>query len=126
MSRPWRGNVRELKNAAEPYVLGFLADGEVLDGRPLNLENPGTKRARREGNSSLSKQVQTFEKTLIEEALARYRGDIKATHAALGLPRKTFYDKMRKYGLRRKDYLKQCQAQSAFPTENPGGQGTVH
>lgn len=126
LSRPWRGNVRELKNAAERYVLGFLADGENLASRSPKLENLGTERERREGNTSLSKQVQAFEKTLIAEALIRYRGDIKATHTALGLPRKTFYDKMRKYGLRRKDYLKQCQTQSAFPAENPDGQAIVH
>ena len=36
---------------------------------------------------------------LIRSALARHRGDVRATVEALGVPRKTLHDKLRKHGL---------------------------
>ncbi|MFV0509276.1 MAG: helix-turn-helix domain-containing protein, partial [Shewanella algae] len=54
---------------------------------------------------SLTQRVEFFERLLIEEALAHNKGSIKLTMEQLELPRKTLYDKMRKYGLERKDYL---------------------
>ena len=41
---------------------------------------------------------------LIEEALALSGGGIKETLKLLGLPRKTLYDKMRKYKLDKQDF----------------------
>jgi two-component system C4-dicarboxylate transport response regulator DctD len=37
--------------------------------------------------------------------LIRTRGNVQAVCRILGLPRKTFYDKMRKHALKREDYL---------------------
>jgi len=88
MTHAWPGNVRELRNAAERFVLG-LADTD--DPAPLPL-------------LTLAEQVDLFEKSVIINELANNQGSIKATIEALGVPRKTFYDKMRKYGLRRDDY----------------------
>jgi len=48
--------------------------------------------------------VECFEKSLIQQALAAYNGNIKETMDSLGLPRKTLYDKMRKFGLDKADY----------------------
>ena len=48
--------------------------------------------------------VEAFEKALIKEALADSGGIIKDTMSLLGLPRKTLYDKMQKYGLDKKLY----------------------
>ena len=48
---------------------------------------------------SLSQQVELFERSLIEQALVDTSGSIKTAMECLGLPRKTLYDKMRKYGL---------------------------
>ena len=44
------------------------------------------------------------ERGLIEQQLKVNNGSIKDTMAALGLPRKTLYDKMKKYRLERADY----------------------
>ena len=38
---------------------------------------------------------------MIERELSRSRGDVASTCAALQLPRKTFYDKLRKHGIDR-------------------------
>ena len=90
MSYNWPGNVRELRNAAERFVL--LGDDDCL-----RLDDRGS-------NSpylpmSLPEQVEAFERALIEQALSESSGVIKQTMGLLGLPRKTLYDKMQKYGL---------------------------
>ena len=92
----WPGNVRELKNAAERFVLlGETAApnlGEVIH-------------ATEQGNSAnLHNRVEWFEKSLIEQALEKCEGSINATLEVLGTPRKTLYDKMRKYGIDKNQY----------------------
>ena len=99
MSQSWPGNVRELQNAAERFVLSSLT------GVP-DLWAPSGSTAVSEG-LSLPEQVAAFEKSIIAQELANQRGRISETHAELGVPRKTLYDKMRKYGLHRSDFAKQ-------------------
>jgi two-component system C4-dicarboxylate transport response regulator DctD len=53
---------------------------------------------------SLSQQVDCFERSLIEHALVSANGSIKDVMEDLAIPRKTLYDKMRKYGLKKSDY----------------------
>jgi two-component system C4-dicarboxylate transport response regulator DctD len=53
---------------------------------------------------TLPEQLECLERGLIEQQLKINNGSIKDTMAALGLPRKTLYDKMKKYGLDRVDY----------------------
>ena len=98
ISHVWPGNVRELRNVAERYDLGF---SEESDGAAMVAStdyDAGTHR------STLSEQVDLFERTIIEGELVKQQGNVKDTCEALGLPRKTFYDKLRHYGLRRDDY----------------------
>jgi two-component system C4-dicarboxylate transport response regulator DctD len=92
-SYSWPGNVRELKNAADRFVLGFGDEVEILGPEPA-----GTQRL------SLSEQVDLFEKSVIENELALHQGSVKTTVEALGIPRKTFYDKLRRYGLTADDF----------------------
>ena len=96
MSHNWPGNVRELRNLAERYVLL----GETCD---YNLEQLmyGEEST---APLTLPQQVEMFERSLIEQELARQKGSIKLTMEALGLPRKTLYDKLKKYGLKRDDF----------------------
>ncbi|MDH3637278.1 MAG: sigma-54 dependent transcriptional regulator [Gammaproteobacteria bacterium] len=87
----WPGNVRELKNAAERFVLGNeLGDLDLL---PPEAEDGGS------GELNLPQRVEHFEKLLIEHALARHQGNVQKTYRALGIPRKTFYDKLGKYAI---------------------------
>ena len=53
---------------------------------------------------ALPQQVELFEKSLIDQALVRHRGRVKEVCEQLGLPRKTLYDKLRKYALKAEDY----------------------
>jgi two-component system C4-dicarboxylate transport response regulator DctD len=96
MAYSWPGNVRELRNLAERYV---LLGGQV-DWSIDALISGGEKDQQR----SLPKQVDCFERSLIEQALVAANGSIKDVMDALAIPRKTLYDKMRKYGLDKSDY----------------------
>ncbi|NDU99861.1 sigma-54-dependent transcriptional regulator [Pseudoroseicyclus tamaricis] len=86
-ARDWPGNLRELRNAADLFVLG-------LSDEPLP-EPPGV---------TLAEQVERFERDVLARTLAANDGSVKATYESLGLARKTLYEKMQKHGLRREDF----------------------
>lgn len=96
MSYDWPGNVRELRNVAERYVL--LGEACTFDFDQLIPQFDAVT------GDTLPEKVERFEKMLIEEELARHQGRIKDTLESLGLPRKTLYDKMRKYNLDKRDF----------------------
>lgn len=85
----WPGNVRELAHYAERVVLG--------------LEPAAGPRAVSEA-LSLPERVERFEAEEIRAALRASGGDPRATMESLGLPKKTFYDKLRRYGIARADF----------------------
>ncbi|WP_018719254.1 sigma-54-dependent transcriptional regulator [Arhodomonas aquaeolei] len=98
LAHQWPGNVRELRNVAERYVL--LGEHYAFDlDRVLDKTGDGTAAA-----MSLREQVEGFERALIESALRAEHGNISRATDALGLPRKTLYDKMQKYGLTREQF----------------------
>ncbi|MGM0981800.1 MAG: sigma-54-dependent transcriptional regulator [Pseudomonadota bacterium] len=97
LAHDWPGNVRELRNLAERYVLLGATCDYRLDAL---LEGVGSD----SGELALPQQVELFEKSLIDQALVRHHGRISGVCEQLGLPRKTLYDKLRKYGLKAEDY----------------------
>jgi two-component system C4-dicarboxylate transport response regulator DctD len=86
----WPGNVRELQNTAERFALGL---GLGLD------QSAGEPAAGIAGGGNLSEQVEAFERALIADELNRPHGSLRSVAEALGLPRKTLHDKLRKHGL---------------------------
>ena len=92
----WPGNVRELRNLTERYVLL----GEQYDWSLEQMLSGASQEQKRR----LPEQVECFERSLIEQALAAAEGSIKEVVDSLGIPRKTLYDKMRKYDLDKSDY----------------------
>ena len=96
MLAEWPGNVRELRNAAERYVLLGDTCGYDIE----QVVNGDTDRPA----MTLPEQLECFERSLIEQHLKANNGSIKATMGTLGLPRKTLYDKMKKYRLERDNY----------------------
>ena len=84
LAHSWPGNVRELHNVADRFVLGLLGDC-------LNLATGAHALS-----SSLPEQVEHFERAMITEELRRHHGDVAQTTQALGLPRQTLYDKLRR------------------------------
>lgn len=98
LEHDWPGNIRELRNMAERYV---------LLGESVNFDFPTLMQSNEMPDGlTLHDQVACFEKTLIMQALTHQKGNIKATMESLGLPRKTLTDKMKKYGLERAGFLK--------------------
>jgi len=93
-ARSWAGNVRELKNAAERFVLGMSASqGGGMPG-PANLPT----------EASLTDQVAAFERSTIAAALRQNDGRVGKTAEFLGIPRKTLYLRMQKHGLAHDDF----------------------
>ncbi|WP_135076644.1 sigma-54 dependent transcriptional regulator [Terasakiella sp. SH-1] len=89
----WPGNIRELKNAAERFVLN---DGQS----PL----AGEQAALNEDSQNLPQKVEAYEKGLIMQALEKAGGSIKGAMEILGVPRKTLSDKLKKYEIDRADF----------------------
>ena len=85
MAQDWPGNARALMNAAMRFVMG-LGDVEVADG------------------IGLAEQMAKVERQLLIEALGKAGGNATAAAAGLKLPRKTFYDKLARHGIRPEDY----------------------
>lgn len=97
MAHDWPGNVRELRNLAERFVLLGAAYDYRLD---MLLEGADAG----PNDMPLPQQVELFEKSLISQSLANHHGRITAVCEHLGLPRKTLYDKLKKYALKAEDY----------------------
>lgn len=86
----WPGNIRELAHFAERFVLGVLNPPPASDPAAAGL--------------SLPQRIERYEAEIIRQTLAAHHGEVKATLAALGLPRKTFYDKLQRHGIDRQAY----------------------
>lgn len=85
-AQDWPGNTRAVQNAAMRFALG-------LD----DVTTPGD-------GGSLAVRVARFERALIIDALQRLEGQASQAARDLGLPRKTFYDKLARHGIRAEDY----------------------
>ena len=86
MTQDWPGNARSLMSAAMRFVLGMPEDiSEVAE-------------------LGLSEQMARVERSLLAAALGRHNGRAVEAAEALKLPRKTFYDKLARYGIRAEDY----------------------
>jgi DNA-binding NtrC family response regulator len=93
----WPGNVRELRNVLERAVL--LASSEVLDAEDLrdSLSTPASaKRADGvAGGQGLS--LAEMEKMHIERTLREHDFRVPRAAEALGIPRSSLYERIRKY-----------------------------
>lgn len=84
MSQDWPGNMHALMNTAMRFVLGLSPE-----------EGP---------EIGLAEKMAQIEASLLIDALTRHRGNATETALALKLPRKTFYDRLARYGIRAEDY----------------------
>lgn len=80
LAHNWPGNVRELRNVADRIALGLPA-----------LLGAGADAV------GLAAQVEAFERQLIMAALTDKKGDVPAAAEALAVPRKTLYDKLKRF-----------------------------
>ena len=82
MTHAWPGNVREIRNAADRWVL----EADEADDAPAQ-------------SLSLAQQVELTEKALIERALQRAGGSVQKAMDELNVPKKTLYDKLHRHGI---------------------------
>ncbi|MEI8646676.1 sigma-54 dependent transcriptional regulator [Paraglaciecola sp. Hal342] len=89
----WPGNIRELRNVAERFV---LMGGQTVFDEPAGGDIDDA--------TTLAEKVGQYERDVLEAALREHDGRLIDVQQQLGLPRKTLYDKMRKYGLVKADF----------------------
>ncbi|WP_251864526.1 sigma-54 dependent transcriptional regulator [Achromobacter sp. Marseille-Q4962] len=94
LTHDWPGNVRELAHFAERVVLG------VLNEPPA----PSPHQPDPDTGLSLPERMERYEARILRETLAAHQGEVKATLQSLGIPRKTFYDKLQRHGIERQAY----------------------
>lgn len=80
----WPGNIRELRNRAIAFVLQKDDGGDGDQQAPL---------------SDFKRRVALYEAALIKEAFQQSGGRVGEAIKRLGLPRKTFYDKVSRLGI---------------------------
>ena len=88
MAHDWPGNVREVRNVADRYVLELPQAGEGI-----------VSTAEAAGQSTLLQQMDVVERVLIEQALKEHKGRPVAVAQALGIAKKTLYDKLHRHAL---------------------------
>jgi DNA-binding NtrC family response regulator len=109
---PWPGNVRELENAIRSAVIYSHSGRMTVDCLPTHIlsgkAGPGNDPSvsgffsvRR--GESLENRMELTEKEMIEQALLRNNFSRTNTARNLGISRVTLYNKMRKYGMLRKN-----------------------
>ncbi|WP_296950029.1 sigma-54 dependent transcriptional regulator [uncultured Massilia sp.] len=90
----WPGNVRELRNFAERLVLGLAPAVPAPAAVPVAAAVPVHPA---DAGASLPQQVDAFERDLIVRALAAADHNVALAADELSIPRKTLYDKLKKY-----------------------------
>ena len=91
----WPGNVRELINVATRFALNPASDLAALLGRRAPVLPT------EDADRSLQKRLHNYERALLESALQRHAGSVSKVLQELGLERRTFNLKLKKYGLSR-------------------------
>jgi psp operon transcriptional activator len=124
LAHPWPGNVRELKNVVERAVYRAGAPGRRITGvqfdpfaspfRPLpahiepdRAARNSTASSRHDGDTALNadgaidfrQAVDTYQRELLMDALARHRHNQRATAGALGLTYDQLRNQLRKHRL---------------------------
>ena len=79
----WPGNVRELAHYAERFVLGLDTVADAIAVTP----------------ASLPEQLDAFERTTIVAAMSAANGEVGVAIDRLGIPRKTFYYRVKRLGI---------------------------
>jgi two-component system, NtrC family, response regulator GlrR len=96
-SRPWLGNVRELRNFVERFAALGTAEALATSAQPLGASAPTSLRGRYKG---LREQwIETFERDYFRELIARNQGNVSAAAREAGVDRSYVHRMIRRYGL---------------------------
>lgn len=86
IAKDWPGNLPALRNFATTIAVGLNVHKHQND------------------NLTLAQQMDAFERLVLSETLKRTNGKAVDAAQTLGLPRKTFYDRLARYDLQPKDF----------------------
>lgn len=102
MSYHWPGNVRELENCMERAVI--LSDDQVIHAHhlPASLQTATSSKTGYRG--SLQKAVDSLEYEMIIESLKENKGNMSKAAVELGLTDRVMNLRVKKYGIRYKDF----------------------
>ncbi|HKA13921.1 MAG TPA: sigma 54-interacting transcriptional regulator, partial [Myxococcota bacterium] len=99
--RPWRGNVRELRNVVhQAFILADreIAESEIRTSEPIHGEREPVSTA--SGGTlevAVGSEIAAVEKKLILATLEHFEGDKKKAAHALGISLKTLYNRLSVY-----------------------------
>lgn len=83
--RSWPGNIRELRNFADRLVLGVAEQNVALQALQTGTDD------------TLPQKIDAYERLLITSMLQQCQGNVAQCADKLGIPKKTLYDKLKKY-----------------------------
>jgi DNA-binding NtrC family response regulator len=96
----WPGNIRELKNVLERAIV--LADDKVISENELQFRDIPKPQSYTDKYQDV-KTLDELERAHIEVVLARENGRVGLAARRLGVPRSSLYEKLKHYGINRKD-----------------------
>ena len=101
LAHSWPGNVRELRNRIERACV--LSSSAVLSAADL-FEGVDTEERESVGAlPTLAEFLAESERSYLQAVLQRFEGKVGSAAAALGISRKTLWEKSKRYGLKAED-----------------------
>jgi len=97
-TRPWPGNIRELRNAVERVLI--LASGKKVTQEDIDHLLPGTMGPNGESPSLEDFKLEAEKKFLVQQ-LQQHNWNLSETARAIKIPRSNLYKKMERFGLNR-------------------------
>jgi len=101
LSYEWSGNVRELINVATRYAISGCNEIDTTIGMD---EFDAVIADKLEAGDSLKDMVQSYEEKLIRSKLNEHDGKVANVLEDLGIERRTFNQKLKRYGISTADY----------------------
>ncbi len=101
IAAPWSGNLRELESVVRDAVLA-AGSAPVVTREHL----PESLRARVQDGSSLTAQVEAYERAVLRYALESAQGQVGRAARSLGVPERTLRRKMRHFGIAKESFRK--------------------
>ncbi len=92
--KPWPGNVRELRNHVRRLCILGVLDSEKSRDNSVTSQAPDSDQT-----VPLREFLDRTEKAYIVGILGETKGQVAPTYARLGISRKSFYDKINKFGI---------------------------
>lgn len=108
-SQKWPGNIRELKNIIERVAIldidGYITQQDLETSASLEyFQNTDRNVSSNNENCTLTHKLEESEKNMIIDALNNCGGNVLNAAKYLGIPRRTLYEKLKKYNINPANY----------------------